>query len=230
MYIEVYKIHRDPKMIAPIREQFDKILAAQPASAQEMKQEGSQDRWNWCDALFMAPPVWMNLAQVTGEAKYFDYMNREWQAATDFLYDKDEHLYYRDSRYFEKRRRSAKIFWSRGNGWVFGGLVRVLEAMPLDNPERGRYETLYKEMAAKLIAIQPEDGMWRPSLLDAASFPVPESSGSGFFCYGLAWGINHGLLEEKTYLPAVMKAWKGLTGMCRRTASWDLCSDCGDPR
>jgi hypothetical protein len=109
-----------------------------------------------------------------------------------------------------REKNGAKIFWSRGNGWVFGGLVRVLEAMPLDNPDRGMYETLYKEMAAKLIAIQPEDGMWRPSLLDPASFPVPESSGSGFFCYGLAWGINHGLLEEKTYLPAVIKAWQGL--------------------
>ncbi|MEI8235292.1 MAG: glycoside hydrolase family 88 protein [Verrucomicrobiota bacterium] len=48
---------------------------------------------------------------------------------------------------------------------------------------------------------------WRASLLDPESYPVKETSGSGFYCYGLAWGINNGLLDRATALPHVEKAW-----------------------
>ncbi len=211
MYIEMYKKYRDPKMIAGIQERFDYILANQPSLELKFGIKGGQDRWNWCDALFMAPPVWAKLARVTGEQKYLDYMLKEWQATTDYLFDKDEHLYYRDSRYFEQREANGKkVFWSRGNGWSYGGLVRVLEELPEDHPARPGLIEQYRLMSAKLMAILPEDGMWHSSLLDPVSFPTKEASGSGFHCYGLAWGINQGYLDEKTYLPTVMKAWTTL--------------------
>lgn len=213
MYIEMYKKHKDKKMMGGIQERFDSILADRSTGTLELGKQQGRDRWWWCDALFMAPPVWAKLARMTGDRRYLDFMNEEWWATTDYLYDKEEHLYYRDDSFFSKREANGqKIFWSRGNGWVLGGLVRVLEEMPDDYPDRPRYETLYKEMAARLIAIQPEDGLWRASLLDPGSYPVGEASGTGFYCYGLAWGINHGYLDSKTYLPAAMKAWKGLVG------------------
>lgn len=211
MYIEMYKKYKDPRMIAGTQERFDWILANRPDTPLTHDKGIHKKRWNWCDALFMAPPVWAKLARITGEQKYLDYMNKEWWATTDYLYDPEEHLYFRDDRYFDKREANGeKVFWSRGNGWVFGGLVRVLEELPEDHPDRGRYEALYKEMAAKIKAIQPKEGLWHSSLLDPVSFPTVEASGSGFYCYGLAWGINHGLLDEAEYLPAVMKAWQGL--------------------
>ena len=210
-YLDLYKKYKDPKMLAPIQKRFDEILAQKPTTDLKMGTKGGQDRWNWCDALFMAPPVWAKLARVTGQPKYLEYMNKEWWATTDYLYDADEHLYYRDSRYFDRREANGeKIFWSRGNGWVFAGLARVLEEMPSDYPDRPKYEKLFKEMAAKLIDIQPKEGLWHSSLLDPVSYPTKEASGSGFYCYGLAWGINHGYLKEKKYLPAVVKAWIGL--------------------
>jgi rhamnogalacturonyl hydrolase YesR len=211
MYIEMYKKYRDPKMIAPIKELYDFILANQPNTPLTHDNREHKKRYNWCDALFMAPPVWAKLARITGEAKYLDYMNKEWWATTDYLFDKEEGLYFRDERFFKKREANGeKIFWSRGNGWVFGGLVRVLEELPEDYPDRAKYEKIYKQMAAKIMKIQPAEGMWHSSLLDPVSFPSKEASGSGFYCYGLAWGINHGLLDAKTYLPAVRKAWVGL--------------------
>ena len=211
MYIELYKKYKDPKMIAGIQKRFDWILANQPDTPLTHDKREHKKRYNWCDALFMAPPVWTKLARITGETKYLDYMNKEWWATTDYLYDTKEHLYFRDDRYFEKREvNGEKVFWSRGNGWVFGGYVRVLEELPEDHPDRPRYEKLYKQMAAKILAIQPEEGLWHSSLLDPVNFPSKEASGSGFYCYGLAWGINHGLLDEAKYLPAVMKAWAGL--------------------
>lgn len=211
MYIDLYKKFKNPKMIAGIQQRFDEILAEQPKTQLAFESKNNQYRYSWCDALFMAPPAWAKLAAVTGQRKYLDYMNQEWWATTDFLYDKEEHLFYRDSRYFTKQEANGKkVFWSRGNGWVFGGLVRILESLPAEHPDRGKYEMLYKEMAAKVIKIQPTEGMWHSSLLDPVAYPLKEASGSGFFCYGLAWGINHGLLDEKTYLPAVVKAWAGL--------------------
>ncbi|MFB0909338.1 MAG: glycoside hydrolase family 88 protein, partial [Spirosomataceae bacterium] len=48
------------------------------------------------------------------------------------------------------------------------------------------------------------------SLLSPESFPHGEVSGSGFHTYAIAWGINNGLLDEKTYKPVVEKAWVAL--------------------
>ena len=35
-------------------------------------------------------------------------------------------------------------------------------------------------------------------------------SGSGFYTFAIAWGINNGLLDKATYQPVVLKAWKSL--------------------
>ena len=70
-------------------------------------------------------------------------------------------------------------------------------------------------MAATLIRIQREDGLWRSSLLDPGEYPIPESSGSAFFVYGLAWGVNNGLLDAATFLPSVRKGWEGLNWALR---------------
>jgi rhamnogalacturonyl hydrolase YesR len=213
MYLDMYSLHKDPAMLKDVKERFDWILANPSDVTLKAGQQQGKDRWWWCDALFMAPPVWAKLAALTGEAKYLDFMNKEWWATTQYLYDADEHLYFRDDTNFEKREPNGKkIFWSRGNGWVMAGLVQVLESMPSDYPDRDKYIQLYKDMAAKLISIQGADGFWHSSLLYPEGYPAPESSGTAFFCYSMAWGINHGILDEKTYQPAVMKAWKGLLG------------------
>ncbi len=208
-YIDLYKKYKDPQMIEHVRRIFDSILDNPPKTDLKMGTKNCLNRWNWCDALFMAPAVWAKLARITGDDKYYEYMNNEWWATTDYLYDEHEHLFYRDSNFFKKREaNNRKVFWSRGNGWVIAGLVRVLEELPENYPERPDYLKLYKEMAAKLIKIQPEHGLWHPSLLDPSSFNSKESSGTGFYTYALAWGINHGILDENTYLEPVVKAWK----------------------
>jgi hypothetical protein len=67
-------------------------------------------------------------------------------------------------------------------------------------------------MAAKILSLQQPDGMWRASLLDPQDYTTPEASGSALFTYGLAWGVNQGLLDRATYEPAVRKAWSALVG------------------
>ncbi len=211
MYLSLYEKYRDPAMIAPLIERFDWILANQPDTPLTHDNREHKKRYNWCDALFMAPPVWTRLSSLTGNQAYLNYCNKEVWVTTDYLYDAEEHLYFRDDRYFDQREANGqKMFWCRGNGWVFGGLVRVIANLPSDYPDRKRYVQIYRDMAAKLKRIQGPDGLWRSSLLDPETYPPPEASGSGFFCYGLAWGINRGLLNSDTYLPVVKKAWQGL--------------------
>lgn len=165
----------------------------------------------WCDALFMGPPALSAVSVATGDRKYLDLAGRLWWKTTDYLYDKEEHLYYRDSRYFDTREPNGrKVFWSRGNGWVIAGLARVLQDMPADYPERPRFVALFGEMAAKVASVQGADGYWRSSLLDPDSLPNPETSGTGFFTFSLAWGINQGLLSRTQHEPSVRRGWSAL--------------------
>lgn len=215
-YAELYLQSREPKMIAPFKERFDFILANPKEGSLDFKTPGNQQRWSWCDALFMAPPAWLRMWVATGDQRYLDLAVDHWWRTSDFLYDKEEHLYFRDSTYFDKKEANgAKIFWGRGNGWVMGGLVRMLQYLPDKHPARPRFIQQFREMSAKLLKCQQDDGMWRASLLDPASYPLKETSGTGFFAYAFAWGVNQGILDEKTYGPAVRKAWSALVGCVR---------------
>ena len=209
---ELYFLYRENRMIAPMREHFDWILA-NPAPSHGLENNLGQDQWSWCDALFMAPPAWLRLFAATGDTRYMDFAVTNWWRTADYLYDKDEHLFFRDSSFFNKTEvNGKKIFWSRGNGWVFAATVRMLQYLPMNHPDRPRFEQLFKDMAAKILSLQKPDGMWRASLLDPDSYPMPEASGSGLFIYGLAWGVNQGLLDRVKYEPAVHKAWPALVG------------------
>ncbi|MEJ0091847.1 MAG: glycoside hydrolase family 88 protein [Limisphaerales bacterium] len=213
-YAELYFLYREPKMIAPIQARFDEILA-QPSIVTNLdftQPKGmAGEQWSWCDSLFMAPPAWARLYYATGDEKYLNFAVTNWWRTTDYLYDTNEHLFFRDSTYFTKREANGKkVFWSRGNGWVMAGLVRTLQYLPTNHPDRPRFEQLFKDMSAKILTCQQPDGLWRASLLDPESYPLKETSGSGFYTYALAWGVNQGLLDRAEFEPAVRKAWAAL--------------------
>jgi unsaturated rhamnogalacturonyl hydrolase len=214
MYIELYRHYKDKKMIEPMRAYLDQILK-DPAKGDLLfvntKDYWSTQRWSWCDALFMGPTVWARMANVTGKKKYLDFMYQEYKVSTDYLYDKDEDLYFRDSNYFTKKENNgAKVFWGRGNGWVFAGLPIIIRELPNKYEQKPYFVNIYKEMAAKLLSLQGANGYWHASLLDPTSYPNPEMSATAFFVYGFAWGINNGYLDKETYLPAVIKGWKAM--------------------
>jgi rhamnogalacturonyl hydrolase YesR len=222
-YLELYFLKRDPAMVRGIRRDLDAEMArpyprpvALPAASARPSRpstlHGYQGRgWHWCDALFMSPPVLARLGAATGEKKYFDYLHRMWRDTAAALYDPAERLFYRDGRYSDLTLTNGrKIFWSRGNGWVMAGTARVLEYLPADDPERPRYVDLLRAMAEAVARCQGADGLWRTDLLAPEAYPEPETSGSAFFCYALAWGINRGLLAPERYRPIVAKAWAAL--------------------
>lgn len=213
-YIELYRKYKDRKMIEPMEAYLNKIMA-DPAKG-DLKFEftdkyAATQRWSWCDALFMGPTVWAKMANVTGNVKYLDFMYNEYRATTDYLYDKDEDLYFRDSNYFtRKEANGSNVFWGRGNGWVFAGLAIIITELPSGYEHKDYFVSIYKKMAARLLSLQSSDGFWHASLLDPASYPNPEMSATAFFVYGMAWGVNNGYLDKKTYLPAIIKGWKSM--------------------
>jgi len=208
-----------PQAIAPMRKSFDLILAnpskADLAFVQRPDGAGDPlcfDRWCWCDALFMSPPAMVELSKATGDPRYAEFAKSEFWAVTAYLQDAESSLYFRDSRFFERRGENGeKVFWSRGNGWVFAGLANLLTHLPTSDPDRARFEALFKTMAARLASIQKSDGYWNSSLLGNPKGSLPESSGTAFYVFGLAWGINAGLLDPAVYRPNVERGWQALT-------------------
>ncbi|WP_207221175.1 glycoside hydrolase family 88/105 protein [Pseudoduganella lutea] len=212
VFSQLYAQDRQPKMIGPWRTLADEIISKPDNESLSLATRDIMEReWAWCDALFMGPTSLAYLSTVTGERKYLDTALKLWWKTSDFLYSPEERLYFRDESYFDKREKNGKkVFWSRGNGWVMAGMVRVLSNMPSDHPGRARLLGQYRDMAARIAGLQTADGTWHASLLDPASFPVKETSGTAFYTYAILWGLNNGVLDRATYWPVVEKAWPAL--------------------
>jgi len=211
-YVDLYKIEKKQEMIQPFIDTLAALMS-KPYPVREIR----IIKWWWCDALFMAPPAIVKLGVATGNDSYLKFVDQQFNETYNLLYDKEEHLFARDLRYVIKNdgkdireSNGKKVFWSRGNGWVMGGLVRILRELPANYAGRDFYINILKQMAARLKELQQSDGLWRASLLNPESYPGGEVSGSGFDCYAIAWGINNGILDKETYLPVVEKAWIGL--------------------
>ena len=206
VYLDLYMEEKRPSLINLTRAELNDLL---PLAT--VKPNDARIPWWWCDALFMAPPVWVKMYKATGDRKYLDYVHLNWKRTSDLLYDNEEHLYARDATYIDKREPNGKkMFWSRGEGWVMGGIALILDDIPQDDPQRGFYVQQLREMSAKIASLQGPDGMWHAGLLDPKTYPLPEVSGSSLFVYAMAYGVNRGILDEKTYRPVIAKAWAGI--------------------
>ena len=206
-YLELYLLHKQPEELAPTKATFDAILKRPRVELGSIR----RIEWWWCDALFMAPPAWARLYAATGDKRYITYLHEEWAKTSQQLYEPETHLYFRDATFIPKTEKNGqKIFWSRGEGWVMAGLARTLEYLPKDDPARVKYQTQLKEMAAAVAKLQGPDGLWHAGMLDPADYDQPEISGSALMTFGIAWGINNGLLDRKVYTPVVQKAWAGM--------------------
>lgn len=224
-YLSFYQEFADSAMMRPTQERFDWILANRKTGSLEwdfnahrnknsdIEPTDCHNRWGWCDALFMAPPVWARLAKVTGDEKYLEFMDEEYHATYDLLWDKKEKLFWRDSGFFPKREENGeKLFWARGNGWVFGGLALMIPDLPEGWKGRKFYIKLYKQMAKSIMECQREDGTWSMGLLGGVEgYPIKETSGTSFYVYGLSWGVNNGILDREKYEPVIYKGWQALT-------------------
>ena len=208
-WIWAYQHKHDPRMIAAARQRFDAIIKANPSGSLLVSAPGGcVERWCWSDALFMAPPGWIALSGVTQDPRYLAYADKEYRATTALLFDPDQSLFYRDSSFKgHDGPDGRKIFWSRGNGWVYAGLARILATLPPESSSRAFYRDLFLRLSAKIVRLQGTDGCWRPSLLASPRDTPPETSGTGLFTFGLAWGVHSGLLRAPSYRAAAEQGW-----------------------
>lgn len=211
MYTQLYDKRKDDRIIHPTQARLE-FIANNPSSSSLYKGSlNSSDRWCWADALYMAPPVFAKYAGISGNQKLLDFMDSEFWASYDFLYDKEERLFYRDSNYFNKiEKNGKKVFWGRGNAWVVAGLALLIPELPKDYPSRDKYVHLFKEMMHRIVTLQNKEGYWHSSMLDTETYTSPETSSTGFFTYALWWGINNEILDKETCLGPAKLGWKAL--------------------
>ena len=211
VYLDMYAKYKQEKMWIPTKARIDWIIENPPIGNIDIT-KGVSDRWWWCDALYMAPAIFTRLYTLTGDKKYLKFAHKEYLDCYEHLYDKDEHLFFRDGKYLNaKDEKGGKVFWSRGNGWVLGGLAEVLKYLPEEDKKyRPFYEQLLQEMSEKIASLQREDGYWRTNLLNADIYPMPETSGTGLFTYAIMYVINQGILPADKYLPIVRKGWDAM--------------------
>jgi unsaturated rhamnogalacturonyl hydrolase len=164
----------------------------------------------------MGMPVFAKLGVLYKDDAYFEYMYKMYMHTKNTegggLYNAAESLWWRDKDFVPpyKEPNGKNCYWSRGNGWVVAALVRVLDIMPKNAPHREEYQKTLKEMLAALVPLQRADGFWNVSLHDPENFGGKETSGTALFVYGMAWGINQGLIPAATYKPVLVKAWDAM--------------------
>lgn len=205
-YIDVYLIDRKPERIENIRQSIDLMVTSD-----------NIDDWNWIDALQMAMPVFTRLGVLYNDKKYFDKMHELYSFSKHKhggkgLWNPEDKLWWRDKEFVPpyKEPNGEDCYWSRGNGWVVAALVRTLEILPKSDPHFDEYMQDYKDMVKALLPIQRSDGFWNVSLHDPNHFGGRETSGTSLFVYGMAWGVNNGILRRDEYLPAVLRAWNAM--------------------
>jgi len=205
-YLALYELDPQPERIADIKTDIDMVVAGTVVND-----------WTWIDAIQMAMPVFAKLGVISGQAAYHAKMYAMYSSAKTSqgaagFYSKSDHLWWRDANYDPPymEPNGKNCYWSRGNGWVFAALTRVLDIIPESETHRSEYLADFSAMAEALLAVQRSDGFWNVSLQDPTHFGGPELTGTSLFTYGMAWGVRKGILPAAKYGPAIQHAWTAM--------------------
>ncbi len=225
-YLDRYIMTGNAKMMEHVKENLDR----------QMKTKIGW--WTWIDAIQMSFPVYSRMTRATGDCKYLDHAMKMYTWSRDTcgggLLNVKEGLWWRDADYVPpyKTPDGKNCYWSRGSGWVYAALVRVVDDINLSLNGKSGTSTMKKSISSKdmkrlkkyrksllkdfkmmskaLVGCQREDGFWNPSLVSEADYPGKELTGTALFLYGMSWGIRNGILPAKTYAPVCERAWKAM--------------------
>ncbi|MCD8210085.1 MAG: glycoside hydrolase family 88 protein [Prevotella sp.] len=205
-YIDMYRLSREWKMIQNAKTNIDMMVATPQVND-----------WWWIDAIQMGMPVFAKLGATLGEQKYFDKMWDMYEYTRNHhgengMFNQKEGLWWRDQDFDPpyKEPNGKDCFWSRGNGWVYAALVRILNEIPENEKHRLDYINDFLAMSKALKNCQRSDGFFNASLHDENNFGGKETSGTSLFVYGMAWGVRNGILDRDEYLPILLKAWNAI--------------------
>lgn len=205
-YIDLYNICPKPEILKNIKSNINMLVNTPQVND-----------WWWVDAVQMGMPVFAKLGKLTGEQKYFDKMWEMYQYTRNVhgekgMYNPKDCLWWRDQDFDPpyKEPNGEDCYWSRGNGWVYAALVRVLNEIPSDEKHRQDYINDFLAMSKAIKNCQREDGFWNVSLHDPTNFGGKETTGTALFVYGMAWGVRNGFLDRSEYLPVLLKGWNAM--------------------
>ncbi|MFE9768173.1 glycoside hydrolase family 88 protein [Streptomyces sp. NPDC005808] len=209
-YLDLYALEPDAQKLTAIETSLRRMVYTdQPAK---------NDDWWWDDTLHMAMPPFARLGALRQDTQYWEklyalYNHTKRIEGGPGLYAAGTGLWYRDKRFLPGGILSPTgkpVVWSRGNGWVTGGHVKTLKALPSTERHTIEYRDTLIRLVTALRAVQRTDGFWNVNLADAAHLPGPETSGTSFFLYGTAYAVAAGLVDRATYLPVAARAWNGM--------------------
>lgn len=206
-YIDLYNLEPDSKKLKSTRATLNMLLNTPQL-----------DDWSWIDAIQMGMPVFAKMGVLEKDNRYYEKMYQMYMYSRDKhgdhgLFNPKDGLWWRDADFDPpyKEPNGEDCYWSRGNGWVIAALAKVLTIIPQNAPHREQYVKDLKVMAEALVKVQRADGFWNVSLHDPTNFGEKETSGTALFVYGMAYGVNSGILKRETYLPVIQKAWNAMT-------------------
>ena len=206
VYIDMYNLCPKPEILLNVKSNLNMLVNTPQIN-----------EWWWIDAIQMGMPGFAKMGKLTGEQKYFDKMWQMYeytrnQHGEHGMFNQKDGLWWRDQDFDPpyKEPNGEDCYWSRGNGWVYAALVRVLDEIPANEVHRQYYINDFLTMSKAIKACQREDGFWNVSLHDPNHFGGKELTGTSLFVYGMAWGIRNGLLDRDEYLPIVLKAWNAM--------------------
>lgn len=206
VYIDMYNLCPKPEILLNVKSNLNMLVNTPQIN-----------EWWWIDAIQMGMPGFAKMGKLTGEQKYFDKMWQMYeytrnQHGEHGMFNQKDGLWWRDQDFDPpyKEPNGEDCYWSRGNGWVYAALVRVLDEIPANEVHRQDYINDFLTMSKAIKACQREDGFWNVSLHDPNHFGGKELTGTSLFVYGMAWGIRNGLLDRDEYLPVVLKAWNAM--------------------
>jgi unsaturated rhamnogalacturonyl hydrolase len=186
-YEDLHFFHPDPAHLQPLRDRVHAQLAA-----------GHLSEWDTPEALLLAMPAFVRLAEPEVTAAAHTLFSRAKRLLSP------EGLWWQDWRF-----AGSPVYWSQANAAALAGLVKVLIALPPDDPDRAEYTQVVRRTAAKLKSLQQPDGSWGTDLLHPWLFGA-ESNGTALITYAFAAAAQNGILDP-SYLPAAMNGWTWLT-------------------
>ncbi len=202
----------------------EKYIHAIKSAIDAMMATDKIDDWHWIDAVQMAMPIFAQLGNITGNKAYYErayqmYSFTKLKHGANGLYNPEDRLWWRDADFDPpyKEPNGEDCYWARGNGWIVVAMARMLDLLPADEPHRAEYARMLTDMCGALVPLQRKDGLWNVSLHDPNHYGGKEVSGTSMFIYGMAYGVNHGLLSKKEFAPIIYKAWNALVSDCLHT-------------
>ncbi len=188
----------------------------------------------WDDTVYMLSMFLLEMYRLTKDEKYIGDFVAQYQAHNEKLTDPKSGLWvhgwdadtidYNDGCSImgwpdAVTRRSSQI-WARGNGWIGMALSDVLHAIAKNSVYRKPLEKAFLHYVKAIAPLQDKvTGHWY-QLVTLPQEPKNflESSCTAMFAYTITMGLQMKLLDRKTYLPMVTKAYHGLRNLSMHDA------------